>query len=76
MSQYNIIKNSYTIKSLKSTYKKLCSLIKQAYKLINKLETLISTFNINNIKAQTINYIKDTKEYINNEVSNFNISLG
>lgn len=76
ISQYNIIKNSYTIKSLKATYKKLCSLIKQAYKLINKLETLISTFNINNIKAQTINYIKDTKEYINNEVSNFNISLG
>lgn len=76
ISQYNIIKNSYTVKSLKATYKKLCSLIKQAYKLINKLETLISTFNINNIKAQTINYIKDTKEYINNEVSNFNISLG
>lgn len=76
ISQYNIIKKSYTIKSLKSTYKKLCSLIKQAYKLINKLEGLISTFNINNIKAQTINYIKDTKEYINNEISNFNILLG
>lgn len=76
ISQYNIIKNSYIIKSLKTTYKKLCSLIKQAYKLINKLETLISTFNINNIKAQSINYIKYTKEYIDNEISKFNISLG
>ncbi len=76
ISQYNIIKNSYTIKLLKTTYKKLCSLIKQAYKLINKLEILISTFNINNIKAQSINYIKDTKEYIDNEISKFNISLG